>query len=402
MGSQTRTRLALALVAISVAAAPAMAQQKDMPGVSASEIRIGQTMPYSGPASAYGTLGRADLAYFAKINAEGGINGRKISLISLDDAYNPSKTVEQTRRLVEQDEVLLTFHSLGTATNNAVQRYLNQRKVPQLFVSTGATKWGDPEHFPWTMGWQPSYQTEGRIYARYLLATKPDARIAVLYQNDDYGRDYLKGLRDGLGDKAERMIVAQIGYEVSQPTVDSEMATLKSTGADTFFDVATPKFAAMAIRKAHDLNWTPLHLLNSVSASVGAVLRPAGLEASIGIVSAGYLKDPTDPQWRDDPAYRDWLAWMKRYYPEGDVTDSLNVSAYSISQTLVQVLRQCGDDLSRENVMRQAANLHFEVPMLMPGITVNTSPTDFFPVKQMRLRRFDGKGWVLFGETIGG
>jgi branched-chain amino acid transport system substrate-binding protein len=356
-------------------ASPAAAQKNDGPGVSDSEIKLGQTMPFSGPASAYSTIAKAEMAYFAMINDAGGINGRKITLLSLDDGYSPSKTVEQTRRLVEQENVLLDFNPLGTAANTAIQKYLNERKVPQLFVATGATKWGDPEHFPWTMGYAPTYQAEGRIFARYILEHVPDARIAVLYQNDDYGKDYLKGLKDGLGSKAASLIVKEATYEVTDPTVDSQIVSLQASGANVFYDVSGPKFAAQAIRKVYDIGWRPLHLLNSVSGSVGAVLQPAGFERAEGIITATYLKDPTDPQWQQDPAYKDWLAWMRRYYPEGDVTDAANVYGYNLAMTMVQVLKQCGGDVTRENVMRQAAHLDFELPMLLPGVRVSTSPT---------------------------
>jgi branched-chain amino acid transport system substrate-binding protein len=380
---------------------PAAAQKKYDPGASDSEIKLGQTMPFSGPASAYSTIAKAELAYFAMINEKGGVNGRKIALLSLDDGYSPAKTVEQTRRLVEQENVLLDFNPLGTPSNSAIQKYLNDRKVPQLFVATGATKWGDPEHFPWTMGWAPAYQTEGHIFARYLLAHMPDAKIAVLYQNDDYGKDYLKGLKDGLGDKAGKLIVQEATYEVTDPTVDSQIVSLQSSGANVFYDVSGPKFAAQAIRKVYDIGWRPLHLLNSVSASVGAVLKPAGFERAEGIVTANYLKDPTDPQWQKDPAFHDWLAWMQRYYPEGDLTDAANVYGYNVAMTMVQVLKQCGDDLTRENVMRQAAHLDLELPMLLPGVKVSTSPTQFYPIRQMQLQRFDGKIYVRFGDVIG-
>jgi ABC-type branched-subunit amino acid transport system substrate-binding protein len=377
------------------------AAAQSMPGVSAGEIRIGQTMPYSGPASAYGTIGKAEAAYFAMLNAQGGVNGRKIRLLSLDDGYSPPKTVEQTRRLVEQEHVLLLFSSLGTATNSAVQKYLNERGVPQLLVSSGATKWGDPKHFPWTMGWEPAYQTEGRIYARYLLETRPAARIAILYQNDDYGRDYVKGLEDGLGDRAAAMIVAQASYEATDPTIDSQIVTLQAAGADVLYGIAIPKFAAQAIRKVHAIGWKPLFLLNSVSSSVGAVLEPAGLEASTGIVTLQYEKDPTDSRWQHDHALAAWLAWMREYYPEGDRKDVSNVYGYDQAATLVQILRQCGDDLSRENVMRQAASLrNFAAPMLLPGIVINTGPDDFFPIKQGRLARFNGTSWEVFGPVL--
>jgi branched-chain amino acid transport system substrate-binding protein len=395
-------------LALSVAAtvgvllvSPAVAQQQYGPGVTDTEITLGQTMPYSGPASAYGTIGKAEAAYIDMINAQGGINGRKIKLISLDDGYSPPKTVEQTRRLVEEDHVLADFGSLGTATNTAIQKYLNEKKVPQLFIATGATKWGDPTHFPWTIGWAPTYQTEGRIYAQYLLGHMPNAKVAILYQDDDYGKDYVKGLVDGLGDKAKTMIVKEVSYEVTDPTDESQVIALQSSGADVFFNVSTPKFAAQAIRKAHAIGWTPLQLLNSVSSSVAAVLTPAGLEASKGLVTVRYFKDPTDPAWRNDPGYKDWLAWMNKYYPSGDKSDVLNVTGYSSAATMVQVLKQCGHDLTRENVMQQVANLHhLALPMLLPGITVDTSPTDWYPVKQEQLARFDGTTWVRFGEVM--
>jgi branched-chain amino acid transport system substrate-binding protein len=379
---------------------PAAAQKAYGPGVSDSEIKLGQTMPFSGPASAYSTIAKAEMAYFAMINEKGGVNGRKVTLLSLDDAYSPPKTVEQTRRLVEQENVLLDFNPLGTAANSAIQKYLNDRKVPQLFVATGATKWGDPEHFPWTMGWAPTYQTEGHIFACYLLAHMPDAKIAVLYQNDDYGKDYLKGLKDGLGDKAGKLIVQEATYEVTDPTIDSQVVSLQSSGANVLYDVSGPKFAAQAIRKVYDVGWRPLHLLNSVSGSVGAVLQPAGFERAEGIVTATYIKDPTDPQWQKHPAYRDWLAWMQRYYPEGDLTDAANVYGYNVAMTMVQVLKQCGDELTRENVMRQAAHLDLELPMLLPGVKVSTGPTQFYPIRQMQLQRFDGKIYVRFGDVI--
>ena len=392
----------LILAAPALIAPPAQAQNKYGPGVTDTEIKIGQTMPYSGPVSAYATIGKAESAYFEKINAEGGINGRKIKLISLDDGFSPPRTIEQIRRLVEQEEVLLLFQTLGTATNTAIHQYVNAKKVPHLFVATGATKWGDPGHFPWTMGWQPAYQTEARIYAKFILNTKPHAKIGVLYENDDFGKDYVKGFRDGLGDKAAEMVVAEESYEVTDPTVDSQIIALKSSGADTFFNSANVKAAAQAIRKTYDIGWRPLHILAVVSASVAAVLTPAGLEKSKDLISVGYLKDPTDPQWKTDPGVREWIDWMKKYFPEGNVADVFNVYGYSAAQTLVQVLRQCGDDLTRENVMRQAANIKdLELPMLLPGIRINTSPTDYYPIEQMQLMRFDGQRWVLFGELIG-
>ena len=384
-----------------VLAAPAMAATMYGPGVTDTEITIGQTMPYSGPASAYGTIGKAEDAYFKMINAEGGINGRKIKLISLDDGYSPPKTVEQTRRLVEQEGVLIDFSPLGTPTNTAIQKYLNEKKVPQLFVATGATKWGNPKEFPWTMGWQPTYQTEGRVYAHYLLEHMPNAKIGILYQDDDYGKDYVKGLTDGLGDKAKTMIVKEVSYETSDPSIDSQIITLQASGADVFFNVTTPKFAAQAIRKASGIGWKPLQLLNSVSNSVGAVLAPAGLEAAAGVISVEYEKDPTDPTWQNDPGYKQWLAWMNKYYPEGDKKDTFNVFGYNEAATMVQVLKQCGNDLTRENVMKQAANLKsLSLPMMLPGITINTSPTDFYPIRQEQLAKFDGKTWKLFGDVV--
>jgi len=382
-------------------AQPAAAQKKYPPGVTDSEIKIGQTMPYSGPASAYGTIGKAQAAYIAMVNDHGGVNGRKINLISLDDGYSPPKTVEQTRRLVEQEGVLLDFSPLGTPTNTAIQKYLNAKKVPQLFVATGATKWGDPEHFHWTMGWQPTYQTEGRIYAKYILDKMPKAKIGILYQNDDYGKDYVKGLKDGLGGKAAKMIVSEVSYETTDTTIDSQIVSLQGSGADVFFDVTTPKFAAQAIRKTHEIGWKPTHFLNSVSNSVGAVLKPAGLDASTGLISVEYEKDPTDPNWQNDAAYKDWLAWMDKYYPDGDKNDTFNVFGYNEAATLVQVLKLCGDNLTRENVMKQAANLkNFAPPMLLPGIRVNTSPTNYYPIQQEQLAKFNGKTWELFGNVL--
>ena len=396
-----RILFALGLIAF-LAGSTALAEKKYGPGASDTEIKIGQTMPYSGPNSAYGTIGRAEAGYFKMINDQGGIYGRKINFISLDDAFSPPRTVEQVRKLVEEEQVLLLFQNLGTATNSAVHKYMNAKKVPQLFVSTGATKWGDPEHFPWTMGWQPNYQTEAHIYAKYLLQNKRDARIAVLYANDDFGKDYLKGLHDGLGQQANNLIIKETTYEFADPTVDSQIVTLQSSGADTLFIIAGPKAAAQAIRKVSDVGWKPLTFLTNVSSSVAAVLEPAGLEKSVGLVTALYMKDPTDPQWEKDAAMKMWRDWMKKYYPDGNTSDILNVYGYAAAQTLVQVLKQCGDDLTRENIMRQAANLkNLEIPVLLPGIKINTSPTDFYPIEKLQLARFDGKRWVLFGELIG-
>jgi branched-chain amino acid transport system substrate-binding protein len=384
-----------------VVASPVAAQKKYDPGASDTEIKIGNIMPYSGPASAYGEVGKTEAAYFQKVNAEGGINGRKINFISYDDGYSPPKAVEQARKLVESDGVLLIFNSLGTPSNTAIQRYMNARKVPQLFVSTGATKFNDPQHFPWTMGWLPSYQSEARVYAQYLLKNHPQGKIGVLYQNDDVGKDYLKGLKDGL--KGKMQIVAEMPYEVSDPTVESQIVTLKASGADIFFDVATPKFAAQAIKKIADLGWKPVHLLSFNSVSVGAVLKPAGLDNSKGILTANFVKDPTDPTWKNDAAYGEWSTFMNKYYPDGDMTSSFTVVGYLAAQTLVAVLKQSGDNLTRENVMKQAASLKdLELGMLLPGIKLNTGPNDFAPMKQMQMERFNGATWELFGPVMTG
>src|SRR6266702_4379539 len=385
---------ALALFALTNSGA--LAQKKYDTGATDTEIKIGNIMPYSGPASAYGVIGKTEEAYFRKVNAEGGINGRKINFISYDDAYSPPKTVEQARKLVESDEVLFIFQSLGTPPNTAIQKYMNSKKVPQLFVATGATKWNDPKEFPWTMGWQPNYQSESRIYAKYILKEKPDAKIAVLYQNDDYGKDYLKGLKDGLGAKAASMIVAEESFEVTQPTIDSNIVKLKSTGADVFLNVATPKFAAQAIKKMAEIEWKPLHLLNNVSGSIGSVIKPAGFENAQGIISSAYLKDPTDPQWKDDAGMKAWNEFLDKYFPEANRTDASVIYGYTVAQTVVHVLKQCGDDLTRENVMRQAANIRgLELGGLLPGVKVDTSPTDFAPLSQLQLMRFKGDTWEL-------
>jgi branched-chain amino acid transport system substrate-binding protein len=396
--------LASLLLGISAGANSAAAEKKYDPGASDTEIKIGNIMPYSGPLSAYALIGRTEAAFFKKLNDEGGINGRKINFISYDDAFSPPKTVEQARKLVESDEVLLIFQSLGTPTNNAIQKYLDIKRVPQLFVATGATKFGDPKNFPWTMGWQPTYQTEGRIYARYILENLPQGKIGILYQNDDSGRDYIKGLKDGLGaDAAKRMIVAEIPYDPAEPTVDSQVVTLKTSGADIFFDEASPKFAAQAIRKAAEIGWKPTLFLASISNSVGSVLKPAGLENSKGLLSTNYIKDPTDPTWKDDPAIKEWAAFMDKYFPDGDKTSTFSVYGYATAQTMFQVLKQCGDELTRENVMKQAANLrNFKLGLLLPGITINTSPTDYFPIEQMQMSRFNGEHGELFGLPISG
>jgi branched-chain amino acid transport system substrate-binding protein len=398
-----RILLASAAATLIAVASPALAQKKYDPGASDTEIKIGNTNPYSGPASAYGLIGKTIDAYFKKVNAEGGINGRKINFISYDDGYSPPKAVEQVRKLVESDEVLLVFQPLGTPSNTAIQKYMNSKKVPQLFVATGATKWGDPQHFPWTMGWQPTYQAEGQIYAKYIMKTHPNAKIAILFQNDDYGKDYVKGLKDGLGDKAKTMIVSELPYEPADPTVDSQIVSLKNSGADVFFNVTTPKFAAQAIKKAHEIGWKPVHLLNNVSNSVGSVLKPAGFEASKDVLSTGYLKDPTDPTWDNDAGKKEWLAFMDKYFPDGDKTSSFTVYGYTVAQTLAQVLKQAGDNLTRENVMKQAASLKdLAQPMLLPGITINTSAKDFYPIEQMQMQKFNGERWELFGPVISG
>ncbi|UGA42471.1 ABC transporter substrate-binding protein [Bradyrhizobium quebecense] len=390
---------ALALVATSSSAA--LAQKKYDTGASDTEIKIGNIMPYSGPASAYGIIGRTEAAYFKKINDAGGINGRKINFISYDDAYSPPKAVEQARKLVESDEVLLIFNSLGTPSNSAIQKYMNSKKVPQLFVATGATKWNDPKDFPWTMGWQPNYQSETQIYAKYILKNMPNAKIAVLYQNDDYGKDYLKGLKDGLGQKAAGMIVAEESFETSQPTIDSNIVKLKASNADVFIDIATPKFAAQAIKKVAEIGWKPTHFLNNVSASVGSVIKPAGFENAQDIISAAYLKDASDKQWDNDPGMKEFYAFMAKDFPEGDKLDGGTVVGFGVAQTLVQVLKQCGDNLTRENIMKQAANLKdFRTEVLLPGIKINTAANDFAPISQLQLMKFKGEKWELFGDVI--
>jgi ABC-type branched-subunit amino acid transport system substrate-binding protein len=400
----TTNKLAIFSAAFAVLAASssgAFAQKKYDTGATDTEIKIGNIMPYSGPASAYGVIGKTEEAYFKKINAAGGINGRKINFISYDDGYSPPKTVEQARKLVESDEVLLIFNSLGTPPNSAIHKYMNSKKVPQLFVATGATKWNDPKDFPWTMGWQPNYQSESQIYAKYILKEKPNAKIAVLYQNDDYGKDYLKGLKDGLGAKAASMIVAEESYETTEPSVDNHMVKLKSTNADIFVNITTPKFAAQAIKKMAEIQWKPLHFLNNVSASVGSVIKPAGYENSQDIISAAYLKDASDKQWDNDPGMKEFYAFLEKDFPEGNKLDGSVVVGYGVSQTLVKVLQMCGDNLTRENVMKQAANLKdFRTEVLLPGIKINTSPTDFAPISSLQLMKFKGEKWELFGDVI--
>jgi len=390
-----------AIGALCIAASAVRAEKKYDPGASDTEIKIGNIMPYSGPASSYSVIGKTEAAYFNKINDEGGINGRKINFISYDDAYSPPKAIEQARKLVESDEVLLIFQSLGTPSNSAIQKYMNSKKVPQLFVATGATKWNDPQNFPWTMGWQPNYQSESRIYAKYLLKEKPDAKIAVLYQNDDYGKDYLKGLKDGLGAEAASMILVEESYETTEPSIDNHIVKLKASGANVLVDITTPKFAAQAIKKNAELQWKPLHFLNNVSSSIGSVIKPAGFENSQGILSAAYAKDGADPQWNDDPGMKKFFEFLAKYYPDANKLDGSVVYGYGAAQTMVQVLKQCGDDLTRANVMKQAASLKgFAPDTLLPGVTINTSATDFAPIKQLQMMRFKGEKWELFGDII--
>ena len=393
---------AYALVVSMLAAGPALAEKKYGPGVTDTEIKIGQTMPYSGPASLYSTAGKAMAAYFDKINADGGVHGRKIKLISLDDGYSPPKTMEQTRKLVEQEEVLLIFGTLGTAVNTAIHKYLNTKKVPQLLISSIGMKWNDPQNYPWTIAFQPNQKTEGGAYVRYLLKNHPNAKIAILYQNDDFGGGYVQPVKEALGEQAGKMIVAVASYEVTDPSVDSQIVSLQASGADTLLIFASPKFAAMAIRKAYDTGWKPLELMTLASATVASVLQPAGLEKSVGVISSGFLKDPTDPHWKNDAATKEWVAWMKRYYPDGNTTDVYNVVGYTEAQAMVEILKHCGDDLTRENVMKQAANLkNLELPMFLPGIKITTSATDYRVIKQLQLMRFDGKQWILFGDVVG-
>src|SRR5881398_1189300 len=384
---------ALALASLPL---PVLAKGTYDTGANDTEIKIGNTSPYSGPASSYGTIGKVKTAFFNMINEQGGINGRKINFISYDDGYSPPKTVEQVRKLVESDEVLFLFNTLGTPPNSAIHKYCNQKKVPQLFVATGATKWNDPRDFPWTMGWQPNYQSEAQIYAKYILKNFPNAKIAVLYQNDDMGKDYLKGLKDGLGAQAASMIVMEESYEVSEPTIDSHIVKLKSTGADVFINITTPKFAAQAIKKNAEIGWKPLHFLNNVSSSIGSVMKPAGFENGQDIISSQYFKDPTDAQWKNDAGMKAWNEFLDKYYPEANRADASVMYAYTVAQGLVYVLKACGDDLTRANVMKQAASIKdLELGGLLPGVKVNTSATDFAPVSQLQLMKFKGETWEL-------
>jgi ABC-type branched-subunit amino acid transport system substrate-binding protein len=397
----SKRNLLWAALGLALAAAPAWAQKQYGPGASDTEIKIGNTIPYSGPASAYGIIGKVEAAYFKMLNESGGINGRKINYISYDDGYSPPKAVEMVRKLVEQDEVLFTVSTLGTPSNSAIHKYMNQKKVPHLFLATGASKWNDPKDFPWTMGFNPNYQSEGKLYGQHILKTRPNAKIAVLYQNDDYGKDYLKGFMEGLGDRAKTMIVKTASYEVTDPTVDSQIVSLQGSGADTFFNITTPKFAAQAIRKVADVGWKPVHYLNQVSASVGSVLKPAGLDKSVGLISMQYIKDPTDPTWANDPAMKDYFAFMKKYLPGEEPLDASATYGMAAAQLTAQVIRQSGDNLTRENVMKQAASLkNFQAPMALPGVTASTGPNDFAPFQTMQLVRFDGKTWIGFGEPM--
>ncbi|MGL3106338.1 ABC transporter substrate-binding protein [Bradyrhizobium sp. BR 1432] len=389
-----------ALALCTAMSSEALAQRKYDTGASDTEIKIGNIMPYSGPASAYAAIGKTEEAYFNKINAEGGINGRKIKFISYDDAYSPLKTVEQARKLVENDGVLLIFGSLGTSTNSAIRKYMNEKKVPQLFVASGASKWNDPKQYPWTMGWQPSYVSEARIYAKYIMKEKPDGKIGVLYQNDDFGKDYLNGLRDGLGSKAS-MIVLEEAYDTSEPAIDEHVVKLKAAGADIFISITSPKFAAQGIKKAAEINWHPMHIISNVSASVGGVIEPAGLEISQGILSASYTKDGSDPQWNADDGMKKFYNFLAQYAPKANKLDAGVVFGYAAAQTMVKVLQMCGDDLTRENVMKQAASLKdFEPDTLLPGIKINTAPDNFAPIEQLQMMRFKGKKWELFGDII--
>jgi len=391
----------LTAAATVIPAAPAVLRAQDATGVTATEIRIGNTMPYTGPAAAFGTIGKVDAAAFHMANDMGGFAGRKVNFISYNDHYSPSTTVAQVRRLVEEDQVLCLFNTLGTPTNLAIAKYCNAQKVPQLFVSTGADLWGAYKEHPWTIGWQPSYRTEAQVYAKYIQQTKPDAKIGILYQNDVFGQDYVKGARDILKQRFDKMVTTA-PYEVSDATVDSPLLRLQSTGTNVLLMAVTPKFAVEAIRKAAEINWKPMHLLSGVSASVGAVMLPAGVENGIDVISSGFLKDPTDPRWENDPGMKEWRAFMMKYYPEGDLKDASNVFAYGVSLTMIQVLKQCGNDLSRDNIMKQAVNLrNFECPVLLTGIRLNTSPTNYHPIRQIQLMRWTGKTWNLFGDVIG-
>jgi len=381
-----------------MAARPASAET----GVTDKEITLGQTIAYSGPASAYGNFGKAEVAYMRMVNDHGGVNGRKINLISVDDGYLPPRSLEQTRKLVEQDKVFFIFAPLGTAPSVVIRKYLNDHRVPQIFATSGIATFGDYKRFPWTIGWQPTYEIEGQIFTKYILKERPSAKIAILYQNDDLGKDYVRGIQRELGDRAKSMIVGMQSYEVTDPTVDSQIVALQATGADTFVDISTPKFAAQAIRKAYDIGWRPLHVLSYASAAVNAVMKPAGVDKAVGIISSTYFKDPTDPRWANDPDFLEYTAFMEKYLPGADKSDIFYTVGYMMAASVVKLLEQCGNDLTRENVMRQVAHLDVRVPMLLPGIKLQTSPTDFYPLKSLQLERFDGKSFVLFGEPMQG
>ncbi len=384
-----------------LAASPALAQKKYDPGATDTEIKIGHSIPYSGPASAYGTIGKAIDAYFRMVNDNGGINGRKINFISVDDGYSPPKTVEVVRQLVEQEQVLLVFNTLGTPTNTAIQKYLNVKKVPQLFVATGASKWGKPKQYPWTMGWQPDYATEGALYAKYVLANIPDAKIGLLYQNDDFGKDYLEGFKRGLGKANMAKLVAEVSFEITDPTIDSQIIQLKASGANVFINTATPKAAAQAIRKAAEIGWKPTQFLTNVSSNIKTVLEPAGADNAKGIITADYRKDPSDPQWAGDKGVADWRAWMAKYNPDANIGDQNYVYGYSVAQTMEKVLRDAGDNLTRANIMKVAADIKdLQLPMLLPGIKISTAPDDFYPIEAVQLAKFNGKTWELFGAVI--
>ncbi len=397
-----KRRTLLAATALTAILTIGSVRAADTPGVTATEIKIGNTSPYSGPGSTYGVLGKLESAFFGMVNEQGGVSGRKINYISLDDGYSPPKTLEQTRRLVEEENVAFTFATLGTPTNSAIVRYMNQKKIPHLFLATGADKWGDYKATPWTIGWQPSYRTEAQIYAKHILKEKPNAKIAMLYQNDDFGKDYLLGFKDVLGDKFDKMVVTA-AYEATDPTADSQLTTLKASGADVLMVAALPKMSAQAIRKVHDMAWTPMFVMSNVSISVGAVMIPAGAENGIGIISGAFVKDPSDPTWANDAGMNEWRAFMNKYMPGADQSDNNYVVAYGFSKTILQVLKQCNGDFSRENIMAQANNLHdLDIPVLLPGLKINTSPTNHHPVRAMQLEKWNGKSWVLFGEVIQG
>jgi branched-chain amino acid transport system substrate-binding protein len=403
LGVALRTGVTTTAILAVLGGVTATAMADDLPGVTATELKIGNTNAYSGPASAYGVIAKTESAFFQMVNDQGGVGGRKIDFISYDDGYSPPKTVEQVRRLVEEDKVALLFNTLGTPTNSAIQRYVNQKKVPHLLISTGADKWGDYQHFPWTMGYQPSYRTEAQIYTKYMLSQNPNAKLAILYQNDDFGKDYPNGVKDILGDKYDKVVAKDASYEVTDPTIDSQLATLQASGADYLLVAATPKFAAQAIKKVHDLGWHPTFFLTNVSISVGSVMNPAGAENGIGIITTGYMKDPTDPAFKDDAGMNEWRAFMTKYMPGADLTDANYAFAYGVSTVMLQILKQCNGDFSRENIMKQAANLHDPYdPILLPGIKINTSPSNYHPIRAMQLQKWDGKTWVRFGDVIEG